>query len=164
VKRTLVSTLFLAVLCCLLSVSPCDAGTGEVKFGTGVTKDWQMINEAREFDTNLIACGFYADEPFGVMQVVFSVYFQPDSPPSGEVLLARITMDVNPQWAIMILPDLPLPGIGKYTMTLSEPEGEVLAVGDVKITEKKVEKKMPEQPKVDGTTLEGLFNKFKPNN
>lgn len=160
-KRTLVSIIFLAAVCCFLSASPCNASTGEAKFGTGVTKDWQLLNEAREFDTNLITCGFYCSKPFGVMQVVVSIYYR-EASGASESLLGRVNLDVNPQWGVMVIPDLPLPGIGRYMFSMSKVDGEVLAEGAVTITEKKVEEKMPEQPKIDGTTLEGLFNKFKP--
>lgn len=161
-NRTFVSLLFAAALCCLFSVSPCNAaGTGEVKFGTGVTGDWKLINEAREFDTNLITVGFYGTKPYGVMQVVVSIYHREKSGAS-ESLLSRVKLDVNPQWGIMVIPDLPLPGVGHYTFNMSTVGGEALAVGSVTITEKKVEAKMPEQPKIDGTTLEDLFNKYKP--
>lgn len=53
---------------------------------------------------------------------------------------------------------------GRYTFTLSLTDCDVLATGDVMITEKTVEENMPEKPKVDGTTVEKLFNKFKPQN
>ena len=161
-KRTLATALFLAVFCCL-SALPCSASPGKARFGTGVDKNWELVNEAREFDTNLVTCGFYGTKPFGAMQVVVSIYHQ-EKPGSAEALLTRANLDINPQWGILILPDLPLPGTGTYTFNLAKAGGEVLADGKVTITQKKVEKKMPAQPKVDGTTLEGLFNKFKPMN
>jgi hypothetical protein len=59
---------------------------------------------------------------------------------------------------------LPLPATGKYTFSFSKPTGEMVASGSVTIKEKKVEEKLPEQPKAEGTTLETLFNKYKPQN
>ncbi len=160
-KRAFVSIVILAALCCLVSVAPCTASAGETRFGTGVTKDWKLVNEGREFDTNLISCGFYGTKAFGVMKVVISIYHREKSGDT-ETVLTRATVDVNPKWGIMIVPDLPLPGIGLYTFTMAIPDGEVLSSGTVTITQKKVDDKMPEQPKIDGTTVEGLFNKFKP--
>ncbi|MDR3087075.1 MAG: hypothetical protein LBU45_03895 [Azoarcus sp.] len=141
----------------------CEAADGEVKFGTGVSKDWQIENEGIEFDTNLISCGFFSPKPYGVMSVTLSIYYQAPGATNEEVLI-RENQDVNPEWNILVVPELPLPSTGKYTFSLSRPTGEAIASGSVSIKEKKVEEKMPEQPKVEGTTLEGLFNKFKPKN
>ena len=160
-KRTLITLALLAVFGCLAYAPLCNASVGEARFGTGVTSDWKLINEAREFDTNLITCGFFGTKPFGAMSVVVSIYHQ-EKPDTPESLLERVTLEVKPEWDLMILPELPFPHIGKYTFTMSAVEGEVLASGSVTITGKKVEEKMPEQPKVEGTTLEGLFKKFKP--
>ena len=161
-RRRFAAVMFPVMLCCIFYGAKCAASAGEVKFGTGVSKDWQLINEAREFDTNLITCGFYSQKPFGVMQVVISIYLQ-EKPDARESVLNRVSLEVNPEWDVMILPELPLPGVGKYTFTLSTLAGATLATGDVIISEKKVEATMPEQPKIDGTSLEKLFNKFKPN-
>lgn len=160
-KRTFFITTMVAVFCCFLHVLPCSASMGEAKFGTGVTKDWKLIGEATEFDTNLITCGFFCTKPAGVMTVTVSIYHQ-DLTSNTEAVLARVNLDVNPEWGVFILPDIPLPDTGRYVFTLSTTGGEVLSKGQVTITEKKVEEKMPEQPKIDGTTLEGLFNKFMP--
>jgi len=161
VKRTFITLVLLAVFVCLTYVPLCNASAGEARFGTGVTSDWKLINEAREFDTNLITCGFFGTKPFGTMSVVVSIYHQ-EKPGATESILERVTLEINPEWDVMLLPELPLPDIGKYTFTLSTAGGDSLASGSVTITEKKVEEKMPEQPKVEGTTLEGLFKKFKP--
>lgn len=160
-KRIFITALLGAALCCFLAVSPAMADAGKAKFGTGVTKDWKLVNEGTEFDTNLIACAFYCTKPIGAMTAAISIY-RTDS--HTQSLLARVAVDVNPDWGILVLPELPLPAIGKYTFTLAKADGEVLAAGDVAITEKKVEEEMPEKPKIDGTTVEGLFNKFKPKN
>jgi hypothetical protein len=153
----------LVVFCCFLHAAPCSASVGEAKFGTGVTNDWKLIGEATEFDTNLITCAFFCTKPAGVMTVAVSIYFQ-DPASNSERLLARVNIDVNPDWGIFVLTDIPLPETGKYTFSLSTPEGEMLSKCQVTITEKKVEKEMPEQPKIDGTTLESLFHKFMPKN
>jgi hypothetical protein len=161
-KRPLNIMLFAAaVLLCFFQPLPCEAADGEVKFGTGVTKDWQIENEGTEFDTNLIACRFYSPKPYGVMSVAFSIYYQPPNGKTEEVLL-RVNEDVNPEWNILVFPELPLPTTGKYTLSLAKSTGEMIASGNVTIKEKKVEEKMPEQPKAEGTTLEDLFNKYKP--
>ena len=162
-KRLFVIAIALSLACCLLSVAPCIASQGEAKFGTGVTKDWNLVGEAREFDTNLITCGFFCAKPLGAMQVAVSIYHR-EKADGPEQVIARLTIDVNPKWNILFLPDIPLPATGDYTFNLSTMAGEMLADGDLRITGKKTEAKMPEQPKVDGATLEGLFNKFKPKN
>jgi hypothetical protein len=95
------------------------------------------------------------------MSVTLSIYYQAPDVKNEEILL-RVDEDVNPEWNIMIFRELPLPSTGKYTFSLSKSTGEMIASGSVTIKEKKVEEKMPEQPKVEGTTLEDLFNKFKP--
>ena len=162
VKRTLLTMFSLAALCCLFSFSPAIAASpGDVRFGTGLTKDWKLINESRELDTNLVACGFYAKKAFGVMKVIVSIYYK-EKAGDVESTLARVNIDVNPQWGVLFIPELPLPGVGLYTFTMAKEDGEIMADGAVTITGKKVERKMPEQPKVDGTTPEGLFKKFKP--
>ena len=162
-KRSLFVGLMVSFLCCLLQATPCAAEPGEAKFGTGVTKDWKMVGEASEFDTNLITCGFFCTKPLGAMQVAVSIYLREEAN-GPEQVVARITLDVNPKWNIFLLPDIPLPAKGYYTFDLSSTTGELLANGSVRITGKKTEAKMPDQPKVDGTTIEGLFNKFKPKN
>jgi hypothetical protein len=162
VKKSLFAAIMLSLFCCLLQIAPCSAAPGEAKFGTGVTADWNLVNEAREFDTNLITCGFFCAKPFAAMKVTVSVYLQ--KPQQAEELVLRTDIDVNPKWNILFLPDLPMPSTGDYGFSLSTLAGDVLADGNVKIAEKKVEKEIPAQPSVSGTTLEGLFNKFKPKN
>ena len=159
-KRTIGISLCLAVLCCFFYALPGSAAVGEAKFGTGITKDWKLENEGREFDTNLISCAFYCEEAINSMQAAVSIYFTEDG--NKEALLARVVLDVNPEWGILVLPEIPLPSTGLFTFTLSKTTGETLATGQVKINEKKVDEAIPEQPKVDGTTVEALFNKFKP--
>lgn len=160
-KRSIMITLLLAVIGCMLMAEPCWAKAGEARFGTGLTKDLELIGESRELDTNLVTCAFYGTKAFGVMTATVSIYYK-DVETKVETLLLRADAAVNPTWGVLIFQDLPLPTMGKYTFTLSTTGGEVLSTGDVVITEKKVDEKMPEQPKADGKTLEGLFNKFKP--
>jgi hypothetical protein len=155
--------LFAVAFLCFFQASLCEAADGEVKFGTGITKDWEIENEGTEFDTNLIACRIYSPEPFGVMSVTFSIYYQAPNEKNEKILL-RVNEEVNPEWNIMAFPELPLPFTGKYTFGLSKSTGEMIANGSVTIKEKTVEEKMPEKPKAEGTTLEALFNKFKPKN
>ena len=162
-KRTVSIALVLSVFCCFLYAMPCSAESGTARFGTGVTKDWDLVGEAGEFSTNLITCGFFCEKPLGAMQVAVSIYLR-EKAGGAEQVVVRTNIDINPEWNILFLPDIPLPSTGEYTFNLSTLAGEGLASGKVKITEKKVEEKMPEQPKVDGTTVEGLFNKFMPKN
>lgn len=162
-KRSLNIMLFAVALLCFFQPLPCEAADGEVKFGTSVSKDWRIENEGIEFDTNLIACGFYSPKPYGVMSVTFSIYYQAPNEKTEEILL-RVNRDVNPQWNTMIFPELPLPSTGKYTLSLAKSTGEMIASGSVSIKEKKVEEKMPEQPRAEGRTLEDLFKKYQPKN
>jgi hypothetical protein len=97
------------------------------------------------------------------MSVTFSIYYQAPNEKTEGILL-RVNEDVNPEWNIMIYRELPLPSTGRYTFSLSKPTGEMIASDSVIIKEKKLEKEMPEQPKAEGTTLEALFNKYKPKN
>jgi hypothetical protein len=162
-KRSLSILSFAAALFCFFHPLPSAAADGEVRFGTGITEDWEIENEGTEFDTNLIACRFYSPEPFGVMSVAFSIYYQaPDE--KVEKVLLRADQEVNPDWNAMIFPELPLPSTGKYTFSLAKPSGDMIASGGVTIKEKKVEEALPEQPTAEGKTLEALFNKFKPKN
>jgi hypothetical protein len=130
---------------------------GKALFCKGMEK-WQPIDPGTEFDTNVVSCLLRGKKAFGVMQGVLSIYRADEK---GQTLLHRETLDLNPAWDALYLPDIPLPETGKFAFVLSSASGEIFSSGEVTIKEKKVEKPIPEAVKTEGTTLEGLFNKFK---
>lgn len=151
----------LSVLVCLVvlfAAVSVHAQESFVVFCKGVTEKWEPIEPGTEFDSNVISCLFAGGKPFNMMQVVFSIYIEAEK---GQALLHRETCDVNPAWDTLYVSDIPLPAVGKYVFALTSPAGDVLSAGEVSITEKKVEQPIAEKNTMDGTTLEGLYNKFK---
>ena len=131
---------------------------GNAIFCKGLSDKWEPVEPGAEFDSNVVSCLFRGKKAFGVMQVVLSIYLVDEK---GQTLLHREQGDINPTWNSLYLADIPLPKIGNYAFVLSSASGEVFSSGEVIIKEKTVEKPIPEKNKVDGTTLEDLFNKFK---
>jgi hypothetical protein len=131
---------------------------GKTVFCKGITEQWEPVEPGEVFETNVVSTLFSSPKPFGNMQMVLSIYKEAKQ---GQELLHRESGDVNPAWNTLYLADIPLPAVGKYTFTLSSPGGEIFSSGLVTIKEKTVEKPIPEKIEVEGTTLEGLFNRFR---
>jgi hypothetical protein len=160
-KQRVFSWAVLAILLCAWTAGPAPAGAkepGEVIFCKGITEDWSPIEPGEVFETNVVSAFFISPKPFGNMQMVLSIY---TDTAQGQELLHRESGDVNPAWDGLYLGDIPLPAVGKYSFVLSSPGGEVFSAGSVSIKEKTVEKAIPKKNEIEGTTLEGLFKKFK---
>lgn len=159
VKKIIVLPILACVFLLCGMTGPAHALTpGDVLFCKGVTDSWEPVDPGTEFDSNVISCLFLGKEPFGVMQAVLSIYMEEEK---GQVLLHRETCDVNPEWDALYIGDIPLPAVGKYVFAMSSTSGETLSSGAVVIKEKTVEEPIAEKNTVEGTSLEGLFNKFK---
>ncbi|MDR2077125.1 MAG: hypothetical protein LBP61_09415 [Desulfovibrio sp.] len=150
-------SLILALLLCAASAASA-AEPGRTIFCQGITEAWEPVEPGEVFDTNVVSALFMSPKPFGNMQMVLSIYRDGEQ---AQELLHRESGDVNPSWDTLYLGNIPLPAVGKYSFVLSSPGGEIFSSGSVTIKEKTVEKSIPEKNEVEGTTLEGLFNKFK---
>ena len=160
-KKLMVFSMFLCCFLLFCAVSSSQAAEGEpgkALFCKGVSDKWEPIEPGVEFDSNVVSCLFRGKKSFGVMQAVLSIYRIEEK---SQSLLHREQGDINPAWDTLYLADIPLPAKGKYSFVLSSVSGEIFSSGEVTIKEKTVEKPIPPTNKVDGTTLEGLFNKFK---
>jgi len=131
---------------------------GQALFCKGISDKWEPVDPGTEFDSNVVSCLFRGKQAFGAMQIVLSIYLLEEK---GQSLLHRERGDINPKWDALYIADIPLPKTGKYSFVLSSTGGEIFSSGEVVIKEKTVEKPIPEKNKVDGTTLEGLFNMYK---
>ncbi|MDR2161122.1 MAG: hypothetical protein LBO77_03140 [Desulfovibrio sp.] len=155
------SCLILALFLCAWAAGPSPASAaepGRAIFCKGITENWEPIEPAEIFETNVISTLFKSARPFGNMKMILSIYLESAQ---GQELLHRESGDVNPAWNVLYLGDIPLPAVGTYSFVLSSPAGEDFSSGRVTIKEKTVEKPIPEKNEVEGTTLEGLFKKFK---
>ena len=139
------------------------AQPGKVVFCKEVSADWKPVGVASEFDTNVVSWIAYSPKPFGAPKILLSIYYKKDGD-SPENLLIREEIDIKPAWNALIVKDVPLPEVGIYSVTLDTLNGAPLSAGSVTIRNRDVEEKMPEKVESDGVTLEGLFNKFKPQN
>jgi hypothetical protein len=148
------------VICSVLGVAYA-ADPGKVVFCKGFTDKWEPIEPATEFTTNKVSWLYSASKPYGTPQIMLSIYYKNEN--EMEKLLFRTNIDVNPNWNASGVKDMTFPLPGLYTLTFSTLSGEPIATGSVKIIEKKVEEKpFEEQKKMEGTTLEAIFNKYKP--
>ena len=148
----------LFLFCAVFALQASVVEPGKAIFCKGLSDKWEPIEPGVEFSSNVVSCLFRGKKAFGTMQISLSIYQVVEK---GQTLLHREQGDVNPAWDALYLADIPLPRIGKYAFVLSSPSGEVFSSGEVTIKEKTVEKSIPEKIKVDGTSLEELFNKFK---
>lgn len=139
------------------------AQPGKVVFCEEVSKDWKPVNPANEFDTNVVSWIAYAPKPFGAPKILLTLYYKKDNS-APENLIFREEIDVKPAWNALIIKDVPLPEVGMYSVALDRLNGDPLSAGTVRIKKRDVEEKMPEKVESDGVALEGLFNKFKPQN
>lgn len=160
-KQPVYACVILAFLLCGWAAAPSSAGAaepGKVVFCKGITDSWEPVEPGDEFETNVVSALFVSAGPFGNMQIVLSIYRNTEQ---AQELMHRESGDVNTSWDALYLADIPLPAVGKYSFVLSSPAGEIFSSGSVTIKEKTVEKPIPEKNAVEGTTLEGLFKKFK---
>jgi len=157
-RSVMVCCFLLACAVCVSQAAMSEIEPGKALFCKGLGENGEPIEPGVEFDTNVVSCVFRGKKAFGVMQAVLSIY---PLDGNGQNILPREQHDINPAWNVVYLPDIPLPAKGKYSFVLSSASGEVFSSGEVTIRNKTVDKPIPKITKVDGTTLEGLFHKYK---
>ena len=152
-KIILVFTVILLSLCCSLAF----AQSGKVIFCTNVSDEGKPQDPGTEFTSNVISCLFANPKGFAVPEVVITLYKDEER---TQQLLHREQVSINPEWNNLILQNIPLPDVGKYTFSLASMAGEVFASGQVVIKEKTVDQPIPETNEITGSTVADAFNKF----
>jgi hypothetical protein len=158
----LISVLLISLLLSVAQLAKAD--DGKAIFFLKIDENWKPIDPGTEFDTNQVSCLFTSPnkEQFNALEAIVTIYSNSsNSEETKQVLLARETMPINPEWNALIISDVPLPDIGSYSFVMSSKEGKTISAGDVTIKEKNVDKKMPEKQSFKGVNLESLFNKYK---
>jgi hypothetical protein len=156
--KALVLVSLLTLLICASQLSADEVG--KVIFCASVDDKLNPVDIKEEFDTNQITALFNApsDKKFNSLELVLSIYKQIEE--GKQELIHRETKSINPQWNVLVLQDIPLPDVGNYTFTLTSADGNEVSTGLVSIKTKTVDKVIPEENKIQGTTLEALFNKY----
>lgn len=149
--------IILVVMLLACSCSFAFAQPGSTIFCTGITDKWEPENPGTEFTNNIISCLFVSPSKFAALQVVLSIYEDKDI---GQTLLHREEFKINPDWNNLIIQDIPLPAVGKYTFSLASTDGKAFASGQVTIKEKTVDAPIPEVNTISGNSVADAFNKF----
>ena len=156
-----VLSLFTIFLIFPANVSATEDRTGKIIFCNSINEELEPVDSTSTFATNLISWVAYSSQRYGALEVVFSVY-QKEKDGKGQQMLLRVNMDVNPDWNLTAVREMPLPGPGLYTLALTRLDGTVLASGDVTISAGADEGVLPEHVESDGKSIEALFNRYKP--
>ena len=137
------------------------AESGEIKFCKSISEQLEAIEPNTEFDTNEISLLIYTAErnPFAVLKVVLSIYNQRSD--SSQELIHRETRDINPDWNILAVKDIPLPETGTYYVAVNSDSGQLLSSGLVTIKAKDVEIEIPDEAEMEGGNLKSLFESYK---
>ena len=154
---------FLCLLLVAATSLPASAQVGTILFSVEVDEEWYPINPDTVFDTNVLNFVFEREEAFGVPYFVFSAYAVLAS---GEELLHREEIGIDPEWNFFLLREVVFPDVGMYKIVFSDPNFTELAVGYVEIRQEvepmdEMPEKQPEES-IQGKILKELFNKYKP--
>ncbi|MDR1111613.1 MAG: hypothetical protein LBP92_13210 [Deltaproteobacteria bacterium] len=160
-KNIMLLPLILVCLFLVFSVPIAQAEEENVIFCKSFDNNFNPIDINTEFDTNQVSAAIRnaGDGQFKVMQMILSIYQNSDD--STQVLLHRENVDINPDWNVLYVTDIPLPNVGSYSFVVTSLEGQTFSSGTVVIKAKNVDKEMPENAKVEGATLKQLFEFYK---
>ena len=159
-KVAITVTLFLIIFGTLLEKHVFSSQKGTIIFCKSVSAEWQPVEESKTFDTNTVSCIAYSDGPFNTPQLSFSIYKK--NAGEGEKLLKRENVSVRPTWDTLSLQNIFIPEEGDIVLTLETVEGKVLSTGALEVTKKTSKIPPVEKAEVKGTTIEDIFNKYKP--
>ncbi len=149
-----------AIALCALAMN---AYSSEIKFGTDIDSNFQVIDPSEKIEGNVFSWLAQADQNFGAAQLMFSIYKNNEN--GSQELLARQNIDVNPKWNAFGAKNSQLPDYGTYTFSLSLLDGTDLASGTVELVEPAKSEPKPAEPVKEekvGTTLADLFNRYAP--
>jgi hypothetical protein len=152
----------MAVMAALLSANLLlGAGPGDVIFCESVSDKLEPVGQNTEFNTNQVSIMAYKEnkEAFGVLSVILSIYIQRSE--EGQEIIHRETAEINPDWNVIALENIPLPEVGTFYVTINAPSGDLLSKGLVEIKEKTVEKEIPAENVIEGASLASIFEAYK---
>ncbi|MDR1685182.1 MAG: hypothetical protein LBR82_01865 [Desulfovibrio sp.] len=110
------------------------------------------------FDSNIISWRMQREKPFGMHQVILSIYQRQGS---QEKVVERQTLEIRPSWNIYGIRNMKLPAEGEYILSVEGKDGAVL--GEGKVTVGKLKKDASEvKTETLGATLGKLFEKYAP--
>lgn len=134
------------------------AEPGTIEFCEGFNDRLEPVKAGTEFPGPSISWVATAAKPYGKPIITLTIY-KVDG--QSEILLERRSLDVNPDWDVTALRNMPLQDEGEYKVALTSTDGEAIASGKVKITRSATER--PASPEeVLGATMKALFQKYAP--
>ncbi len=156
IKRLIISVIMSLVFSFSVFAEP-----SKIIFCDSLSDDLKPVNVKTEFTSNNLALFFKVDEPFGDLNLLFSVYRISEG--NMESFDSRIEVPVNPRWNCLGYPEITLPE-GKFRFEFSKKAGDLLATGEVSVLGKNVSKDAPieevKAEQVKGKTVEDYFKEF----